>query len=786
MSAWLEKTSERTAKWLVTKPRQVAVVLAVMLVASAVALPLMKVESGSATFVADDDPAQKFLKVIEREFVSDDVVFVAYEAEDPFAKATLEEIRVISDEFAQVGDGLVDEVVSLATVKDIRGADSTFRSVLLVPEEVPSDSAALSDIRAHAKSNWLIHEGLLSATEPRLAAILVRLVSGSTDETRAQVVEGVRAVLAKHQQSPIRFHVTGMPTVESDSVTFMMVDLKRFVPVTYFMLSALIYLFTRRVAGVALAFINATLSVVFGMGVLAVFGSLTTLSTILTPMLMVLSVATVVHFLTEYARNTQVVGVEHAAEVSLKELLVPAFMCELTTAVGFLSFAFSRIPAMRQFGISAAIAVMGVFVTSFLLLALVVRYFGADRLISARGIAASAGVERIINRYTDLAVRKPKQILAAMAVLTVLTSIGLFWFKIDHSTIDQFTGDVPIRRANELVTQHLGGSNEIIVSIRTPDDNRFLEPAELKKLEALQAFLKSEVNASSTTSVADHVKLMHRAFNDENEAANRVPDSHDQVAQLVLLNGDDRLFQYVDRSWKWARVSARTIESGSSGLMHRFEQIDEYLKRNFPASSGYDAQVTGATFLDIVMTNNILDGQTTSFLISFALIFFPIILVFGSVRAGLFTIPSNLFPILACWGLMGWLGIPLDVGTSMTTSIVLGIAVDDTIHFIQSMRQGLAEHGDVERAIRHTMATKGVVALWITLIITVGFAALVTSNFKITFNFGLITSIAMIAGVAAEVLLLPPLIVLTGTRLGVPSAELSAVPEIITKQGVTT
>ncbi len=197
-------------------------------------------------------------------------------------------------------------MISLSTVKDVRGANSTFRSVLLVPEDVPSDPEGLNDIRAHANSNWLIREGLISATSPRLAAVLVRLVRGSTDETRAKVVEGVREVLAKHPHSPIRFHVTGMPTVELDSVIFMMNDLQRFVPVTYFMLSALIYLFTQRVAGVALAFVNATLSVVFGAGVLAVFGSPTTLSTILTPMLMVLSVATVVHFLTEYARDTQV------------------------------------------------------------------------------------------------------------------------------------------------------------------------------------------------------------------------------------------------------------------------------------------------------------------------------------------------------------------------------------------------------------------------------------------------------------------------------------------------
>lgn len=770
----LERWSQRTARWLVNEPRQVAVALAISVVASLAVLPTLRIESGTRIFVADDDPAQQFLKEVEAAFVSDDLVFVAYETDDPFSTTSLAEIRRVGLSLSEIAQTqarpLVDDVVSLATVKDLRGANSTFQSVPLVPDEVPSEPAQLEDIRSHARSNWLIREGLLSATAPRLAVMLVRLTRGCDDTERAYVVSAIRKVLdeARTAGSTTQFHVTGAPVVESDAVSCMLNDLKRFIPITYVMLTVLIFVFTRRLAGVVLAFLNASLAVILGMGFLAVCGSLTTLSTIIPPMLMVLSVATVVHFLTEYARNTHVMGPSRAAEVTLQELLVPAFMCELTTAVGLVSFAFSKTPAMRQFGIAAALAVMGVFVTSFLVLALAVRLFGAERLISSRGIAASERVGKLVNRYTDLAIGRPKLMLAVMAVITALSAGGLYWFKIDHSTVDQFTGDLPIRRATDLMKKHLGGSSEILVSIRTPDEHRFMEPAELLKLEALQQFLSQEVNATMITSVADHVKLMNRAINDDDESAKRVPDTREQVAQLVLLNGDDRLFQFVDRHWRWVRIGARTPESGSAVLTQRFEQIDGYLKTAFPASSGYDARVTGATNLDVVMSRNILDGQTSSFLLSFAFIFIPIILVFGSLTVGLYTIPSNLFPILACFGVMGWFGIPLDVGTSMTTSIVLGIAVDDTIHFIQGMRTRIAVHQDVERALRETMATKGVGALWITMIITVGFGALMASNFKITFNFGLMTAIAMGAGVFAEVLLLPPLIILTRTRLGVP------------------
>jgi len=183
--------------------------------------------------------------------------------------------------------------------------------------------------------------------------------------------------------------------------------------------------------------------------------------------------------------------------------------------------------------------------------------------------------------------------------------------------------------------------------------------------------------------------------------------------------------------------------------------------------------------LSVVMAGQILSSQTSSFLLSLVLIFVPIMLVFGSVVAGLWTIPSNLFPVLACLGLMGWLDIPLDVANTMITSIVLGIAVDDTIHFIQSMRTELIAHGNLERALRHTMATKGVGAVWITLIITLGFLSLVISNFGPTSNFGLLTAFAMVAGILAEVFMLPPLLLLTRSTLGVrPGQHLEAPAEI--------
>jgi hypothetical protein len=175
------------------------------------------------------------------------------------------------------------------------------------------------------------------------------------------------------------------------------------------------------------------------------------------------------------------------------------------------------------------------------------------------------------------------------------------------------------------------------------------------------------------------------------------------------------------------------------------------------------------------MAENLIEDQSTGFSVSFFLIFIPIAVAFRSLRAGFYSIPSNVFPILCMFGLMGVFGIPLSLSTANISSIVLGIAVDDTTHFISAMRDHIRRHDDPPRAVRDTMRTKGFGALWITLIISVGFSSLAASSFASTRDFGLLCAVAMGAGVIAELLVLPPLLLVTGTRLGIPRTPTSGV-----------
>lgn len=768
---------DRLTDWLLDSPRSVAALLALIVAISVSAVPYLKFATGLDPFLDKDEPAKAFLDEVNAEFGGDDLLFVAYEAEDVFATRSLQEIRALGERIEAVKvpspegptEG-VDEVTSLANVKDLDGADMSYRTVPLVPEDIPTDRAELEAIRVRAAKNPLIRDGLMSEHAPRtVAGFVVRLEPGLDDNQTASVVTQVRALLEAAQRAgQTRYYVTGAPAVDTDMATYIKDDLGRFIPLAYAIVVVLLLIFARRVVAVALALVNITICFGAAMAALTfIGGTVNNLSSMLPPVMMVLSVATIIHFLSELAKNVRALGPAEAPRATIRELIVPVFMCQLTTCVGFGSLGASTIPALQDFGLAAAIAVMMSFVISFLLVAAAATWLPLDRLISTESAALSPRTERITERYADFVIGHPRALLAVGVAIVVVAVVGASRMVVDHNFIGEFDRSSPIRRHTEVAEQHLGGTTQIVVSIKVPEADRFLEPQELAKLEALAQFLEDKHGATQVTSVVDYVKLMHRAFNDNDPAAHRIPDTREQVAQLLLLNGDDTLDDFIDENHRWVRIVARTREHSAARLEHDFEDLAAYLARTFPAAQGYDARPTGNGHLGVTMLSKIVSSQTQSLGLSFLLIFGPIFLVFRSLRATLYTIPSNLFPVVLTLGIMGLVGIPLNASTVMISSIVLGVAVDDTIHFVHHMRGRLRVHGDLERAVRETFATKGIGAVWIALVISLGFAVVVLSNFGPTRNFGLLSGVAMLTGVVGELFVLPPLMLVMRTRLGV-------------------
>ena len=212
--------------------------------------------------------------------------------------------------------------------------------------------------------------------------------------------------------------------------------------------------------------------------------------------------------------------------------------------------------------------------------------------------------------------------------------------------------------------------------------------------------------------------------------------------------------------------------------------MDDYLAKHFSAAKGYvqdeedpsvahisGALSTGGSKVFSTSVNRLAYTLVDSFILAFLVIFALLFVLFRSVRTGLVSIPVNLLPVLANLGLMGWLSIRLDAATVMISSVCIGIAVDDTVHFLQYLRGRLREHGDLELGVRETLSFKGSAVVGTTVVISAGFAVVLFSNFATARHFGLLVSTGVLAALFADLVLLPSILLCTRTRLGTRRSE---------------
>jgi uncharacterized protein len=768
--------THRIASLLLEHPRVCGLILVGVVAGSVATLPFMKIQGGTAPFTDPTSKQRQLLNRVNAQFGSDNLLLIACESDDTFSARTLESIRRVGRDLGALevrSHGQVSkpvaEVTSLTTIRDLIGSELNFKTVPLVPDPVPSDPAQLRRIRERALRMPILRENMLSA-DLRVSAITVRLVDNVDDDVSAQVVRFARTRLqAEARAHPgLRFHSTGSVALKHDTAKYVADDLGIFIPVVYLLVTILLYVFLRRVLGVVVVFVNITICVLAGSAVLTlVGGTVNNLSAMMPPVVMVLAVATVMHFLAELSKHSRTAAPPEAFHATLHELVGPISMCALTTAVGFASLSASNMPAYRDFGIAAGITVLVSSAVSFLFISAVSRRLRPDQLVAPTGVLTSERFDWILDRYTAFASRHARKLVAGSVALFVVASGGAVWLRVDMNDIEQFHRRTKARQEAAFFQRTLGGTNVMLVSVEGPAADHFLEPDALRRVEALGEFLRRDVGAENVMSVADFVKLMHRAFLDEDEKAYRIPDTRPQVAQLMLLASDPLLGDVVDPANRWVRVVARFKDHSSANGIRLCDRVDAYLAQQFPPSAGYRAVTTGNPRIWGETVDSIVASQTNSFGLSCLLIFGPIFILFRSVRTGLFSIPSNLFPIGITFGLMGWLGINLDMSTAPVAAITLGIAVDDTVHFLAYLRMRLRVHGDVELAMRETMHMKGIGALWTCLVLTIGFSVTILSSFGPTRGFGVLAGISIVTGVIGEFALLPPLILMTRSRLGV-------------------
>ncbi len=601
------------------------------------------------------------------------------------------------------------------------------------------------------------HPGRVLLLALGLAAVVVFPEDRPADRQLAdRLTEGVRRVMADYP-GPERLVLSGNPSFTVDVARTLEREQGRFGAITVVVLAAVLALCFRSVWAVALPLAATAIAATWVLGALAAAGrSVSVLTTILPSLLLAVGVAYGVHVLHRYAHAPG--GPRERARAALGGVARATLLSAATTMAGFAALASSPIDAIREFGSVAAGAIAAAAASVLLLL--------PAALAGARARLAPPGRSPLSRRtlagLERLALGHGTAVLVAGALLASVAGLGATRLAVDTAYVDFLAEDHPANRDRREILARLAGPIPLRVVLDAGRADGALEPDVLARVAAFQAWAEALPHVHASYSLVDLLSEMNRAWHADEpgaDAARRPPESAELAAQYLLLYESSRFAQDLERLVSFDRdrlaVWLRTELYRSADAEATLATLDARAVEAFPDLA---PEVTGTLAMLFRSSDDIALGQAGSLLLALVAIGVVVMAVFRSARLGAIAAVPNLLPVLLMFGIMGFGGVPLNVGTCVVACLCLGVAADDTIHFVLAWRRAVADGADGEAAVRRAFAEVGAPILWTSVALFAGFGVLVASEFQPIAHLGWLSASTMISCVLGDLILLPALL----------------------------
>jgi predicted RND superfamily exporter protein len=481
-------------------------------------------------------------------------------------------------------------------------------------------------------------------------------------------------------------------------------------------------------------------------------------STTLTALVTVIGVAGVVQVTARYREERERADVATALFRTMSAAGPAVFWASLTTAAGIGSLVISSIVPVRDFAMMLALAsTLVFFVTAVLVPGVVI--FG--RRPSDPGAApGERHVERLLEATMEWSLARPRQMVAVVLVLLALTVAGIFRIRAETDFTRNFRQSSDVVAAYNFVEQRLGGVGTMELEFSAPDG---LTPELADRLRSLETRLRQTPHLTKALGLVDVLDAFDTGVT--GTLTRWMGSQAGLAAKLWVLKREqpDLVPVFWNEKEKQMRVMLRAREQASSAVKNELIASVERIGHEVLDQPNAPARVcvTGVYPLLNHLVRGLMSDQLKTLLIATAAVFAIMCLALRSIRLAIVGLVPKLGPILMVLGAMGWLGVPIDMGTPMIASVSVGISVGFSIHYLYRFRQERLAGVPFEQALRATHRRVGSAMVFANLALVVGFAALGLSNFIPTVHFSVLADVALIGGLAGNLLVLPLLLKLT-------------------------
>jgi uncharacterized protein len=700
----------------------------------------------------------------------DGIVVVLVEAEDVFQPHVLEQVVAISDAFDDLED--IDKVLSLTTMPELSGSPPLLEIKPLL-EEIPTTAAEIADLRERTLSSRVFLHRFVNPEGTATAILGIFDLEVVEELDRRPTLAAIEDFLVRNPVEGVSSVVLGVPVVNREYAVRLQQDMTRAIGLSIILICFVLFFLFRNAYSVALPMSAVGVCVVWTVGYMVLAGdSFNIINVIVPTLLLVIGIGDAVHFLTTYYQERGT-GTEHEQSIHrmVQRIGAACLLTSVTASIGFASLIVARIDIIKGMGRVAAAGLMIAYLLILILVPTTLSKIKPPKSVVIRDPSTGL-LGRLLVWLGDVVTRHKAPVIAVTAVVCILAVVGSFRVESDSFLLEELFKKNPVSQALHHSEDVLTGVMPVEISIKVDTEGGVLEPEVLRGMVALQEHMADDPFIGHSVSIADLILEIA----DVTRGVADIPETRRDAAQLLVYfeMSEDPSFldSMVDVNRSTARISTTLRDWGTDNFFAWYdgtgvcdarakcgtpmlELIDQSFGTTDGKREGLEVRVTGAALVSARALSRLVEDMVWSLLTAFLVISLLMMVLLRSLRIGLLSMIPNVIPLLVTLGFMGWVGIPLRTSTALIFSISLGVAVNDTIHFVTRFREELFRTGDRGEAVRLTMLSTGRAIMFTSILLIAGFGTMLTTRFVGIMQMGILGAVTLSAALLGDLLLLP-------------------------------
>jgi len=690
-------------------------------------------------------------------------LIIGFKSDSIFSLNFYNELNALCRDIEKVNG--VTEALSIANILNLTKNDSIHQFELkpLIGDKVKAENL---DSLKKTVLGLRFYKKLIYNPDSNAALIIVSIDKKKLDtKDRITIINQIHDLTEKFgNKVHTEMKYSGLPYVRHVMATQVKDELVFFTFLALATTALLLLLFFRSFTNIIIPLLIVSFSVIWSVGWIGIFNYKITILTGLIPAIMiVIGIPNCIYLINKYHDEFR----KHGNKIkSLQRVIskvgIATVLTNSTTAIGFGVFYFTDTLMLKQFGVVAFLSVTSIFIISLLLIPIIYSFLPAPSVKQTKHMD-NKSMNTFVNWIHNMVFNKRRRIYFFTIAIIIISVFGFIKLKPLVYMVDDIPHHNKLYQDLLFIQANFKGVMPFEIIIDTGERDGIKNPTTLQKIYKLQKNLENHPEFSRAVSIVEVISFANQSYHDGDEKYYRLPNNLDftEIAGYMPSNkNSDKniLNSLVDKEFQKARISIQMADIGSENMKNLTAEVRKTMDEIFPKED-YKCTITGTSIIFLKGNEYLLSSLGQSIVLAFVIIALLMGLMFTSFKMIIVSLIPNAIPLLITCGIMGFLGIPLKPSTILVFSIALGIAVDDTIHFLTKFRHELKYSGKtVTEVLSISVKEMGQSMIYTSVILFFGFIIFTFSNFQGTVSLGFLTAITLLVALFSNLFVLPALI----------------------------